>query len=231
MTTLRVVSYNTRDFLDDPAAAARVVRALAPDVLCLQEVPRRPGTSVRVDRFARACGLRWPGRSTGAGGTTVMVGETVPLQTLEHRRLPVGFLERRRGYAVARIALPGRVPVVVASLHLSLGSVERVRHALMIRHALAAYEGEIVLAGDLNEHPDGPAARVLARGLADVGPPDPSFPAARPRSRIDVLLASPGLRARQQGPVPYDPADAVAASDHLPIWADLDVPAVGHPGD
>ena len=41
MTTLRVATYNTRDFLDDHRLAARIVRAVAPDILCLQEVPRR----------------------------------------------------------------------------------------------------------------------------------------------------------------------------------------------
>ena len=41
MPAVRVASYNTRDFLDDHHLAARVVRAVDPDVLCLQEVPRR----------------------------------------------------------------------------------------------------------------------------------------------------------------------------------------------
>jgi endonuclease/exonuclease/phosphatase family metal-dependent hydrolase len=38
VTTLRVATYNTRDFLDDHRLAARIVRAVAPDILCLQEV-------------------------------------------------------------------------------------------------------------------------------------------------------------------------------------------------
>ena len=41
-SSLRVASYNVRDLKDDVDAAARVVRAIDPDVLCLQEVPRHP---------------------------------------------------------------------------------------------------------------------------------------------------------------------------------------------
>ena len=57
MPSVRVASYNTRDFLDDHHLAARVVRAVDPDVLCLQEVPRRLFAGGRVRRFAAACGL------------------------------------------------------------------------------------------------------------------------------------------------------------------------------
>ena len=38
---LRVVSYNVRELADDTAALARVLRAAAPDVVCLQEAPTR----------------------------------------------------------------------------------------------------------------------------------------------------------------------------------------------
>ena len=65
---LRVMSYNLRDFLDDRHAAARVVRAVDPDVLCLQEVPRRLTTEVRLPPFARECGLLWSRRRRGSGG-------------------------------------------------------------------------------------------------------------------------------------------------------------------
>ena len=41
MSTMRVASYNLKDFTLDRHAAARVIRCIDPDVLCLQEVPRR----------------------------------------------------------------------------------------------------------------------------------------------------------------------------------------------
>lgn len=48
---VRVVSYNVRGLADDVAAAAEVVRALDPDVLLLQEVPRHPASSYRISGF------------------------------------------------------------------------------------------------------------------------------------------------------------------------------------
>ena len=58
-STIRVATYHLRDFLDDPAAAARVIRAIDPDVLCLQEVPRRLLGTWRVANFAQVCRMYW----------------------------------------------------------------------------------------------------------------------------------------------------------------------------
>jgi len=58
---LRVASYNLRDFKEDSDAAVRVVRAINPDVLCLQEVPRHVLSSYRTASFAARCGLYWSG--------------------------------------------------------------------------------------------------------------------------------------------------------------------------
>ena len=61
MTGMRVASYNLKDFTLDRHAAARVVRAIDPDVLCLQEVPRRLFGAWRVSAFAAECGMYWSG--------------------------------------------------------------------------------------------------------------------------------------------------------------------------
>ena len=50
---LRVASYNLRGLKDDPRSAAAVVRAVDPDVLLLQEVPRYPGSSYAIAALAR----------------------------------------------------------------------------------------------------------------------------------------------------------------------------------
>ena len=60
MRTVRVATYNVRDLLDDNAAAARTVRAIAPDVLCLQEFPRWVTSLPRMRAFERASGRDIP---------------------------------------------------------------------------------------------------------------------------------------------------------------------------
>jgi endonuclease/exonuclease/phosphatase family metal-dependent hydrolase len=234
MTRLRVASYNVKDLTADPAAAARVVRALDPDVLCLQEVPRRAFAGRRVASFARACRLAWPGGHRGSGGTTLFLGRRVALLGAVHRRLPVRFPDRTRGYAVARLALPGHPPLAVASVHLGLRAAERVRHARAVLTAVGADgredgagvgadDGPVLVAGDLNEAEGGAALALLTGTLRLVSPAEPTFPSSAPRSRLDVVLASPSLAVLPHQAVPLDEADLRAASDHRPVWVDLEL--------
>lgn len=222
MTTLRVVSYNLKDLTQDRHAAARVIRRLDPDVLCLQEVPRRMLSAWRVSAFAAECDLVWSGAHHGSGGTTVLTSLRVQVEYSSHRRLRVAPWQRTRGYAVARVAVPGRLPVVVASVHLSLDAAERLRHTEQILGSLA--EGErVVLAGDLNEGASGAAWQRLAGPLRLVSPDRPTFPAAAPNAVLDVIFASPGLTTRRGDEVVLDEGDIVAASDHRPVWVDLEL--------
>ena len=223
MAAVRVATYNTRDFLDDHHLAARVVRAVDPDVLCLQEVPRRAFAGWRVARFARACGMRWPGRHRGSGGTTVFTSDRVRVVDCGHHHLPVRWPDRTRGFAVVRVAVPGG-ELTAVSVHLSLKAAERVAHTERILAAVAD-RGPLVLAGDLNEDHTGGAWRLLdvPDRLRLVSPERPTYPARAPRRRLDVVFASPELRVLPHREVAL-PADAwAAASDHRPTWVDLEL--------
>ena len=222
---LRVASYNVRDFKDDANAAARVVRAINPDVLCLQEVPRHLLSSYRVASFAARCGLYWSGGHHGGGGTTVMSSLRLDCANVQHIRLKVAGLQRQRGYAVSQVRLPGHQGVGVVSTHLSLDADERERHAAAVLEAMPG-EGPLVVAGDLNEGSDGRAWRALAARLRVVTGDAPTFPASNPGHRLDVIFASPDLSVVPRRQLELDPADLVGATDHLPVWVDLDLSAV-----
>jgi endonuclease/exonuclease/phosphatase family metal-dependent hydrolase len=227
MTTLRVVSYNLKDLTQDRQAAARVIRRLDPEVLCLQEVPRRLLSAWRVSAFAAECDLVWSGGHRGSGGTTILTSLRVQVEESSHRRLRVALGQRTRGYAVARVAVPGRLPVVVASVHLSLDAAERLRHTEQILGSLAQSE-RVVLAGDLNEGEAGAAWQRIGGPLRLVSPGRPTFPSRAPTAVLDVIFASPGLTTHvgdEAAPdeTVLDEADLVAASDHRPVWVDLDL--------
>ena len=226
MPGVRVASYNTRDFLDDHHLAARVVRAIDPDVLCLQEVPRRLLGGRRVARFAAACEMHWPGRHRGSGGTTVLTSDRVRVLGSEHLRLPVRWPDRTRGYAVVRVAVPGGRELTAVSVHLSLKAHERVTHTERILAAIAD-RGPLVLAGDLNEDHTGGAWRLIdvPDRLRLVSPERPTYPARAPRRRLDVVFASPELRVLPHREVLVPDAVYAAASDHRPTWVDLDLDA------
>jgi endonuclease/exonuclease/phosphatase family metal-dependent hydrolase len=117
----------------------------------------------------------------------------------------------------------------VVGCHLSLVPERRVEEVRRVVAAAAMLRGPVVLAGDLNERPDGPSWAVLrAAGFedpgADPGRPDwETFPADAPRRRIDALLVRGDVRVLEHG----DPGVATdlltRASDHRPVLAELEV--------
>jgi endonuclease/exonuclease/phosphatase family metal-dependent hydrolase len=235
---VRVLTYNVHDLTDDLDALARVVRAVDPDVACLQEVPRRPLTGHRVGALADACGLLWSGGAERAGGTAIFTSLRVDQRASSAGRLPVsGLLTRRRGYAAGVVGVPGGPSITVVSVHLSLVAEERVQHAHLVRDALGELgPAPYIVAGDLNEPPDGAAWAAFGPLLQDaVGSSadgEPTFPARTRQHRIDGVLVSDGLvveSVRVPGaPEGVDPADLLLASDHLPVVADLRIePANG----
>jgi endonuclease/exonuclease/phosphatase family metal-dependent hydrolase len=231
---LRLVSYNVHDLRDDPDAVAHVLRSLRCDVACLQEVPRRWFERPRTSRLARECGLRWVSGGRPSGGTAVFVGRRLDLVASDAFRLPArGRFSRRRGAATATVDCDGSLLTAV-SVHLPLRPDERVSHARIVRARLAARAelgratASLVIAGDLNEPPDGPAWAVLASGMTDAGTahgaaPAPTFSARRPRRRIDAVLVGSGARVdRVVHDVPGVTVDDLrSASDHLPVAVDL----------
>lgn len=231
---VRVLTYNVRDLKDDVDALVRIVRAVAPDVLCLQEVPRYPFAGHRVGAFADACGLLWSGGAERTGGTAVLTALRIDQRASGAGQLPVsGRLTRRRGYAAGVVGVPGGPSVTVASVHLSLVAGERVLHARLVSDQLQRLgSAPYVIAGDLNEPPGGPAWSAFGTAFRDAGGAasvaaagEPTFPARSPRDRIDAVLVSDGVlveSVRVPGVADgVDPVDLVQASDHLPVVADL----------
>ena len=223
---LRVASYNLRDFKDDTDAAARIVQAIDADVWCLQEVPRHLLSSYRTASFAARCGLYWSGDNRGSGGTTVMSSPRVDAANVTHVPLKVGGrFQRPRGYAVSQVRLHGHHSVSFVSIHLGLDSAERARHAAEVVNALPE-DTPLVVAGDLNEASDGEAWMTFGQRLRAVTGVAPTFPARNPRLRLDVIFASPRLSLVPSDPITLDPGDLAAATDHLPVWVDLDLSGV-----
>lgn len=217
--SLRVVSYNVRALQDDVSALERTVRALDPDVLCLQEAPYIGPVGHRIAAFAERCHLVWSGREQRAGQTTLLTSLRTQVRQVRHHPLPTAGLLDRRGTAVAQMALVGGPEVTVASVHLGLQPQQRVEHARRILELLGP--GPAVIAGDLNEAADGAAWQLLAQRMAPVSPVEPTFPADAPRRSLDVVMATADLQAGPHEAVPLVEEDLVAGTDHRPVWADL----------
>ncbi|MDQ1286868.1 MAG: hypothetical protein QG622_433 [Actinomycetota bacterium] len=226
---MRLLSWNIRDLLGDPLAVHKVVRSAAPDVVCFQEAPRRPGAAVRLALLGRGTGLRCVAGGRRSGGTALFVGPDVEVRWAAAFRLPTrGRFTRTRGASVADLDVPGLGEVTVASVHLPLDAASRLDHARRVARVLAWRGGTAVVAGDLNEPAGAPAWTCWETGPSASGPSDPwpeagpTYPASSPTVRIDAVLVTPGLRALRVEPGPGEPADVLRASDHLPVLAVLE---------
>lgn len=207
---MRVLTLNVQGFRDGVDRASRVIDATDPDVVMLNEVFRGPakrlaletgsgfvfGTTRRLHRFGNAILLREPPRAK--------------------RRL---IFNRTRGYAPRGAVAVASGGVTFVVVHLGLSGDERVRHAMQLVTWLEPYE-RVVIAGDLNEGPDQPAARYLAASYRDVfaevgeGSGE-TYPASDPLHRIDYVFCSRSLTPVRASVVP------IAASDHLPVAAEI----------
>lgn len=236
--TLRVVCWNIRhgrglDDRVDPGRIARELAALAPDVVCLQEVDVGVARSGQVDLpavLAEALGMHAVfGKNIdhqgGDYGNAVLSRWPVRWQRNHHyRMLRPG---EQRGLVVVGLDAAGR-ELVVMNTHLDHRPDDAERRAnvaeilaAVARHAAAA----VVVTGDFNDRPGSVVHGLLAGetaplldvfGGTGVGPGE-TFPAADPDRRIDwVLVPRDGVLVPVRGRVA-----PTAASDHRPLVVDL----------
>jgi Metal-dependent hydrolase len=225
---LRVATYNVRSLRDDVAALARVITAIRPDVLCLQEAPRLPRWRRGLAGLARRIGMAVAVRRR-RGGLAILTGPGVRAVHAEYHLLRPYPLLERRALAIAVVDKDGH-RAAVGCVHLDLSAGARLWHVAEIAGHMARVRDRFgvpdVLAGDVNEEPGRAAWRYLTRRYTDcyAAAPDGdggTFPARRPGKRIDGVFAGPGLAVRSCGVPRADPADLAAATDHLPVQAEL----------
>ncbi|MDP9681310.1 endonuclease/exonuclease/phosphatase family protein [Streptomyces griseoviridis] len=231
---VRVLSYNIRSLRDDTDALARVITACAPDLVLLQEAPRFFRWRKKLARLAAASGQVILSGGGTAAGPALLCSLRATVERTEDVLLPLTPGLHRRGLATAVVRF-GKARVGVLSCHLSLQKDERYEQGGLLLDRLAGLGAPHVIAGgDLNERPDGPAFRRIAKDLQDCWATAPwggehtSTP-ADPHQRIDAIFATPGVEVLGCG-VPrglpgVTEGDLRAATDHLPVLAALRIPA------
>jgi len=233
MAELRLLTYNVRSLRDDADAVAAVIRACQPDVVVVQEAPRKLRWRSQRAALARKSGLV-VATADRPGGLMVMTSLAAKVLSTRFATLPKSRNLHQRAVTVAELELRGS-RWAVASVHFSLDADERQRHLAPLWAALDGVSAPLVVAGDINEEPDKPVWQSLAARLHDAyavapdGPAD-TFRARQPRRRIDAVFADPSVEVvgchAVQG-VDSDVSTGVtrellaAASDHLPVLAVL----------
>jgi len=229
---LRLASYNIRKAIGTdrrrrPDRIIEVLNELGADVVALQEADRRFGPRESaipphlLDEHSDLKAVPFGARAGSLGwhGNTILVRKTIRIG--HHAMLHLPSLEPR-GAVLAEVEAAGTCLRVVG-MHLDLSGLWRRQQAHSVLTHVAARAGNMptVLMGDLNEWSarSGCLRDFSAHfAFADTGR---SFHAHNPIARLDRIMTSPGIRVRAAGV--HHTATARTASDHLPIWADVEV--------
>ncbi|WP_091558141.1 endonuclease/exonuclease/phosphatase family protein [Micromonospora pattaloongensis] len=226
---LRVLSYNVHSRRDDVDALVAVVRDLRPDVMIVQEGPRRFRWRQKAAALARSFGMVVAAGGLPSLGNVVLTTLRVRVVDTWCLRYPLTPGRHLRGAVFARCAV-GPAAFVVAGSHLGTDPTERPGQAALFKEAMSGVGSPLIVGADLNENSGGAAWRTIADGLTDTALAADradrlTFSCANPRDRIDALFVDPRI-----GVVDYDVVDTETsrrASDHFPVVADLMVPALG----
>jgi endonuclease/exonuclease/phosphatase family metal-dependent hydrolase len=217
-----VVAFNVHGFRAGTRTVARALAEQEPDVALLNEVGI---LGLRLGRFARRMGMH---AASGVPGfrpirNAVLCRPPWRLVGKHVERLPRAGGSVRRGVVFALARRAGQ-RLTLGSIHLGLSGRERARHARLLTDILSGVPHPVVLGGDLNEEADGEAAAWIAERHWDAFEragtgTGLTFPAHRPRARIDYIFVSEGIDVERAWV-----GEAVGpGSDHLPLFADLTV--------
>ena len=237
---LRVVSYNLHKLADDGKALRTVISALRPDVLVAQEGTPRLRWRPMAAKLARDCGLVYVAGGWDAAGTMILTSLRVDVTGSFVERFQVPRFVQPRGVVGVSVEAVG-LRLAVLGIHLDLDEHRRLAQAGRLMAAAESFAGAaglpLVIAADTNELPGAACWQLMrAGGLIDAAGTDgsPTFPAVRPRARIDAVLVPPSVQVVGYAvgaaalPAGVDPDLLARASDHLPVVVDL---LPGQPAD
>ncbi|GGM37871.1 hypothetical protein GCM10011608_23060 [Micromonospora sonchi] len=224
---LRVLSYNVHGQRDDTAALAEVVRGVSPDVVIVQEGPRRFRWRTKSATLAASFGLVVAAGGLPSLGNLLLTSLRVRVTGTRCRRFPLTPGRHLRGAAYADCVVDAAARFTVAGSHLSTDPAERPGQAELFKRDLEAAAHPVIAAADLNEEPGAAAWTVVARRLTDAAVAADradrlTYSCADPRRRIDALFVDPRITV-----VDYDVLDTPLtrrASDHFPVLVDLRLP-------
>lgn len=229
-TQIRVASYNVRNCLGldrrrDPARVLGVISELNADIIALQESDARwgerrtslPREQIETQTDYEPVELSPTDASLGWHGNAVLVRKNVTITSRDRLDLP--GLEAR-GAALVETVRNGRALRVVAT-HLGLLRRHRRLQLREITAQLARREAmPTLIMGDFNEWSRNKGLEALEIDY-EIHTPGRSFHAARPLAALDRIATNADLSLRDAGV--HQRGDALKASDHLPVWADLEM--------
>ncbi|MFC1636728.1 endonuclease/exonuclease/phosphatase family protein [Planctomycetota bacterium] len=211
-------------------AVAEIINSLEPDLVALQEVDYKTTRVKGLDltaELSRRTGMQGIfGKAMDyAGGE---YGEAVlcrhPVVGIKNNLLPHSPKAEPRAALEIHVEFPSGERVVFVGTHLDhvRDQTDRMMQAGRINELYADVDLPIILAGDLNAVPDSDPINLLYRQwtCADSSNPQPTFPSAGPRRKIDYILFKPSQRWKV---LTTRVIDDKVTSDHCPFYAVLEL--------
>jgi endonuclease/exonuclease/phosphatase family metal-dependent hydrolase len=229
---IKVASYNIRKSLGtdrkrSPDRILKILEELDADIIALQEVDRRFGERVttlspeRIVDLTRYTPVRFGIREQSLGwhGNVLLVKKAAQVRGQQRIDLPAF---EPRGAVMADIDIHGQA-VRVVGMHLGLTGGYRVKQAQAVVAYLEKLEGRMptVIMGDLNQWSEDGGCLAQFAVHHNVIAPGPSFHARAPMLKLDRIITSRDIRLEATGV--HHSALARTGSDHLPVWATLEV--------
>lgn len=241
---LRIMTYNVHSCIGmdgkmAPERIARVIAQCAPDIVALQELDvgrRRTGGIDQAHLIAQHLDMEHHFHSAlcieeEQYGDAIL--SRLPMRLVRSGQLPGSGPVQPRGAIWTEITTTdGRLQFLNTHLGLTRPDRRAQIDALMGPEWLAHPEcrAPAILAGDLNALPNSRSCKRLAERMGDVQrkleahQPKATFFGRRPTLRIDHIFVDPSIEVLTVA-VPHGYL-ARAASDHLPIVADIQLPPV-----
>lgn len=230
---LRVASYNIRksvglDWKRDSARIMRVLGEIDADVVALQEADKRfgerqgtlPAQILQLELGYKFADIPNSGTSHGWHGNAILYRE--PLEPVETKPVNIPVAEPRGAIATRFDCSNGKYFQLIGT-HLSLLGAMRARQIRAITNYIrqTMTDCPTIVAGDFNEWRERGKAYRAAGPDFNVVTPGASFHSARPGLPLDRFILSGGIRLEDCGV--HKSASAKVASDHLPIYVDIDL--------
>jgi endonuclease/exonuclease/phosphatase family metal-dependent hydrolase len=225
---VRIASYNIHkarglDRKHSPERILQVINQLDADIVVLQEAdkrlgPRKPAIGpelIELETDFQLVDVSANGISIGWHGNAVLIRKGA--RVLRSARLDLPGLEPR---GAVRVDLDVGAGVSVVATHLGLRRRDRRAQLAVLRDATQD-AAHTVIAGDFNEWSRDKGLEPLAERFETCAP-GRSFHARRPMAALDRFALSRGIALHDAGV--EQGALASRASDHLPIWSDIEVP-------
>ena len=229
---LKVATYNIRkavglDQRRNPARILSVLNEIDADIVALQEVDRRFGARVTALPLAMLVAdtpyvpvpLNFRPAAIGWHGNAILLRKDIEVRHAQPIDMPM--LEPR-GAVMAELSISGHSLRVIGA-HLDLSGLWRRKQ---IRAILAAIDARprhmpTVMMGDFNQWSDKGALSELAFHHHRLVQTPKSFHTSRPVARLDRIIVSHDVHVTAADS--HISALSKQASDHLPLWASIQI--------